>query len=107
VAAVLLAVVIIVGILLITRHQESIDTIAVLPFKNVNVDIELEPVYDGISESIIRRLAQLASIKTIIAWNSVLGYKGKETAPQEVGREQSVDAVLVSRIQQQENVPLS
>jgi serine/threonine-protein kinase len=80
---------------------KPIDSIAVLPFKNVNVDSELEYLCDHIPESIILRLSALSDLKKITAWNSVLVYKGKEIIPQEVGRERGVDSLLISRIRQQ------
>jgi serine/threonine protein kinase/Tfp pilus assembly protein PilF len=95
--AVLLAA-IIVGIFLITGRQESINSIAVLPFENA--DPETEYLSDGITESLINKLSELPSLKKVIARGSVFRYKGKEIDPQAVGKELGVDAVLMSQMSQ-------
>jgi TolB-like protein/DNA-binding winged helix-turn-helix (wHTH) protein/Tfp pilus assembly protein PilF len=80
-----------------TRPGEAIDSVAVMPFVNVSGDPNTEYISDGISESIINSLSP--SLK-VIALNSVLRYKGKQTDPQAVGRELNVQAVLVGRLTQ-------
>jgi len=80
---------------------EAIDSIAVLPFVNVGNDPNAEYLSDGISDSIINSLSQLASIKRVIALNSALRYKGQQVDPQTVGREFNVQAVLMGRLTQQ------
>src|SRR5207244_8126361 len=79
---------------------EAIDSVAVMPFVNVSGDAATDYLSEGISESIINNLSQLPSLKKVIALNSVLRYKGKQTDPQAVGRELSVRAVLVGRLTQ-------
>src|SRR5204862_2503660 len=83
-----------------TRTTEAIDSIAVMPFVNVSGDPNTEYLSDGLSESIINDLSQLPSLKKVIALNSVLRYKGKQTDPQTVGRELNVRAVLMGRLVQ-------
>ncbi|HLN99197.1 MAG TPA: tetratricopeptide repeat protein [Pyrinomonadaceae bacterium] len=83
-----------------TRPTEPIDSLAVMPFVNVNGDPNTEYLSDGISDSIINRLSQLPNLK-VIALNSVLRYKGKQTDPQTIGRELGVRAVLMGRLIQQ------
>jgi serine/threonine protein kinase/Tfp pilus assembly protein PilF len=73
-----------------------IESIAVLPFENVEADSETEYLSDGITESIIKRLTQLPGLKKVIAKSSVFRYKEREIDPQVVGQELGVDAVLVS-----------
>src|SRR4030095_12947015 len=51
-----------------------IDTLAVLPFTNVNSDPNTEYLSDGITESLINSLSQLPTIK-VRSRNSVFHYK--------------------------------
>ena len=80
-----------------TRPGEAIDSIAVMPFVNVNSDPSVDYLSEGIGENIIERLARLKTFKRVVPLNSVLRYKGKQTDPQAVGRELGVRAVLVGR----------
>ena len=77
---------------------EAIDSIAVLPFVNVGNDPNAEYLSEGISDSVINSLSQLANLKKVISFNSALRYKGKEIDPQAVGRELNVRAVLMGRL---------
>jgi serine/threonine protein kinase/Tfp pilus assembly protein PilF len=80
------------------KGGEAIDSVAVMPFVNVSGDPNTEYLSDGMSESIINSLSQLPNLKKVIALNTVLRYKGKQTDPQAVGRELNVRAVLMSRL---------
>jgi len=91
-----------------TRSGEAIDSVAVMPFVNVSGDPNTEYLSEGISDSIINSLSQLPNLKKVIALNSVLRYKGKQTDPQVVGRELNVRAVLMGRlVQQGDNLSIS
>jgi eukaryotic-like serine/threonine-protein kinase len=76
-----------------------IDSIAVLPFVDVTGKPGMEYLTDGMTESIINNLSSLREV-TIIARSTVFRYKGQEVDPQTVGREVSVRAVLIGRVQQ-------
>ncbi len=99
-ALILLAVVI--GRWLSTEH---LDSLAILPFTYVSSDAKLmanpdrEYLSDGMTESVIHNLSQLANLK-VIAWSSVFRYKGKDQDVQAVGRALNVRAVLVGQIKQ-------
>ncbi len=86
------------AIVYFTRPGEAIDSIAVMPFVNVSGDPNMEYLSEGLSDSIINRLSQLPNLKKVIAQNSALRYKGKQTDPQAVGRELNVRAVLMGRL---------
>jgi len=88
------------AIVYFTRPGEAIDSVAVMPFVNVNGDPNTEYLSEGISESVINNLSQLPSLKRVIALNSVLRYKGKQTDPQVVGRDLNVRAVLMGKLAQ-------
>jgi TolB-like protein/DNA-binding winged helix-turn-helix (wHTH) protein/Tfp pilus assembly protein PilF len=83
------------------KPVETIDSVAVMPFVNVSGDPNTEYLSEGLSDSIIDNLSQLATLKKVIALNSVLRYKGKQLDPQAVGRELNVRAVLMGRLVQQ------
>jgi serine/threonine protein kinase/Tfp pilus assembly protein PilF len=101
--AVILILLIIAGISFLTERWGPIDSIAVLPFENVDADSETEYLSDGITESIINRLTQLPNLKKVIARSSVFRYKDREIDPQVVGQELGVDAVLVSRMSRRDD----
>src|SRR5438876_10172489 len=71
-----------------------------MPFVNGSGDPKAEYLSEGISDSVINNLSQLPSLNKVIALNSVLRYKGKQTDPQAVGRELGVRAVLMGRVTQ-------
>jgi len=89
-AAILLALIIYAGLNLFTSRKEVIDSIAVLPFENVNADPKTDYLCDGITETIINKLSQLTNLKTVICRNSVFTYKGKNVDPKKVGQELGV-----------------
>ena len=95
---IILILLIVAGITLFPGRLGTIDSIAVLPFQNVDRYSYSEYLTDGITESIISKLAQLPGLKKVIARSSVFRYKGKEINPQVVGRELGVDTVFVSRM---------
>ncbi|MBI3649915.1 MAG: protein kinase [Acidobacteria bacterium] len=82
-----------------TRPRRSIDSLAILPFENVGQDADTEYLSDGITESIINNLSQLPKLK-VMARSTVFRYKGKSVAPQQVGNELKVRAVLTGRVLQ-------
>jgi eukaryotic-like serine/threonine-protein kinase len=77
----------------------GINSIAVLPFRNMSNDPEKEYLSDGISESLINRLSQLPGLK-VIANSSSSRYKGTEKDPREVARALDTAGVLTGRLQQ-------
>jgi serine/threonine protein kinase/Tfp pilus assembly protein PilF len=82
------------------KSGDAIDSVAVLPFVNVNNDPNAEYLSDGLSDSIIDSLSHLPNLKKVISLSSALRYKGKQTDPQAVGRELNVRAVLMGRLTQ-------
>lgn len=80
-----------------------IDSIAVLPFKNVKADPSLDYLSDGITESLITSLALLTTLR-VTSRNSAFRYKVRETEAQTVGRELNVQAVLMGRVAENEDM---
>jgi TolB-like protein/DNA-binding winged helix-turn-helix (wHTH) protein/Tfp pilus assembly protein PilF len=81
------------------RTTASIDAIAVLPFVNGSGDQDLEYLSDGLSESLIDRLAQLPRLK-VIARSSSFKYKGREVDPQEIAQALGVQGIITGRVTQ-------
>ena len=84
---------------LLTR---PIDSLAVLPFNNVNSDPSLDQLGDEITEHIINDFSQSTGLR-VMSFNSVQQYKGRQIDPQSVGRELDVRAILVGRIFKRDN----
>ena len=80
-------------------HEHVLTSLAVLPFVNASADPQAEYLSDGITESIINSLAQLTQLR-VMARSVVFRYKGRETDPQQVGRDLDVRAVLVGQVLQ-------
>ncbi len=73
--------------------NDTIDSIAVLPFTNAARDPNAEYFSDGITESLINRLSRLSGLK-------VFRYKGREQDAQKIGNELHVRAVLTGSVKQ-------
>jgi TolB-like protein/Tfp pilus assembly protein PilF len=88
------------------HHDEtipSIESIAILPLVNVNGDPQSEYLSDGITDSLITSLAQSTNIR-ITSRNSAFRYKGREIDVQSVGRELKVQAVVMGRVTESEDL---
>ncbi len=87
--------------------NDPIDSLAVLPFQNRSANADSEYLSDGLSESLIYRLSQLANLK-VSPTSSVFRYKGKETDPLTIARELGVSAVMTGRVVQRgDNLTIS
>ncbi len=79
--------------------KKEIDSVAVLPFVNVSAAPEVEYLSDGITETLINNLSQLANLR-VMSRNSAFRYKGREVNAHAVGQELAVGAVLTGRVTQ-------
>jgi eukaryotic-like serine/threonine-protein kinase len=87
--------------------EDTIRSIAVMPFQNMSADADAEYLSDGLAESLIYRLSQLPNLK-VSPTSSVFRFKGKETDAQKIGNELGVSTVLTGRIMQRgENLTIS
>ena len=77
--------------------DSSIDSLAVLPFKNA--DPNNEYLSDGITESLIDSLSRVPNLK-VKSSSTVFHYKGRETDPTKIGRELGVSALLSGTVSQ-------
>ncbi len=79
--------------------KASINSVAVMPFVNASNDPNTEYLSDGISESLINNLSQLAQLK-VIARSSTFRYKDKEIDPEEVAKALGVGTIVTGRVVQ-------
>jgi serine/threonine-protein kinase len=83
-------------------YSGSIDSVAILPFKNTSGDPNSEYLGAGITDGLIHSLSRLPQLR-VIARSSVFRYKDREVEPQTVGRELSVHAVITGRVSRRGN----
>jgi serine/threonine-protein kinase len=75
----------------------AVDSLAVLPFENTTGNPEMEYLSDGVTESVIHRVALVPKLK-VIAYSSVSRYKGKDPEPRQVAQDLHVEAILTGRL---------
>jgi serine/threonine-protein kinase len=80
-------------------NSAAIESIAVLPFVNASQDPNADYLSDGIPESLMDSLSQLANLK-VMSRNTSFRYKGREQDVQKVGKELNVRAVLTGSVKQ-------
>jgi serine/threonine-protein kinase len=99
VAALMVLVMVAAAIAYFTREsqQETIASIAVLPFVNESPDPDTEHLSDGITESIRNSLSQLPHLK-VISHLPVSRYQGRVTDARMAGQALKVQAVVMGRI---------
>jgi serine/threonine protein kinase len=92
--AVLLILLIAGGISLIIGRRQAMDSIAVLPLKNLSGDPAQEYLADGMTEALIGELGKISALRRIISSTSVMRYKGTEKSLPEIAKELNVSAVV-------------
>jgi len=86
---------------------KQIDSIAVMPFVNESGNADVEYLSDGMTETLISSLSQLANLN-VKGRSSVFRYKGKDVDTKTLAKELGVQAVLYGRvIQRGEQLTLS
>lgn len=76
-----------------TVADNTLKSLAVMPFVNSTADPNADYLFDGITESIINVLSQLPQLR-VVARSTSFRFKNLEVDPQKVGRELGVDVVL-------------
>jgi TolB-like protein/DNA-binding winged helix-turn-helix (wHTH) protein/Tfp pilus assembly protein PilF len=96
-----IALILIVGGVFLSRRATSsqsaaakpINSIAVLPLKNLTGDPSKDYFSDGMSESLINSLSKMGDLK-VVARSSVFRFKNVEVDPRELGRQLGVSALV-------------
>ena len=78
----------------------EIRSLAVLPFKNINLDPKTEYLSDGITDSIISNISLIRQIR-VMARGTVFTYKNKDVDPRQVAKDLNVDGVVSGKLLQQ------
>ena len=78
---------------LLYDKSKKINSIAVLPFINLNVEPEEEYFADGMTETLISNLGKVKSLK-VISRTSVMTYKNASNSLPEIARQLNVDAIV-------------
>ena len=83
----------------VETREPPIDSLAVLPLRNVSKDPNSEYLSEGITESIINTLSRISKLR-VLAPSTVFRFKGKDVDPQEIGTLLNVRAVMLGRVMQ-------
>jgi len=95
----LIIIVAVIALSIFTGRAEAIDSIAVLPFKNLTGDAGQEYFVDGATDELIGQLAQIGALR-VISRTTVMEYKGVEKPLPEIARELNVDAAVEGTVYQ-------
>jgi len=83
----------------VTRFDDRVPSIAVLPFTNLSGDPSNDYLSDGLSEEIRNLLAQVPDLK-VIGRTSSFSFRDTSKGPQAVGRALGVGAILEGSVRQ-------
>src|SRR5712692_3770767 len=75
----------------------SFDSVAVLPFANAGGDQDTEYLSDGITETLINNLSRVSKLR-VVPRSTVFLYKGQSNAPEKIGHELNVRAVVTGSV---------
>jgi serine/threonine protein kinase/Tfp pilus assembly protein PilF len=102
--AAMLSIVVALGLafLFIARRssENTMDSVAVLPFVNATGNADTEYLSEGITQGLINTLSRLPNVK-VVSLISAYRYKGKSIDPPQVARELGVHTILTGRMVQQ------
>ena len=97
-AGLIIAAVIFLGIF--TQRADAIDSIAVLPLKNLTGDSGKDFFVDGVTDELIGQLGQISGLKRVISRTSVMQYKETDKSLAEIAQELNVDAMVEGTVYQ-------
>lgn len=81
------------GLYLYNRSDQTIDSLAVLPFADLSADPAEDYFADGMTEALIADLAKIEALR-VISRTSVMRYKGTRKPLPEIAQELKVDALV-------------
>jgi len=79
--------------------KPRLQSLAVLPFKNLTGDAGQDYIVDEIADELIARLGRIRALRVISYW-STFQYKGQTKPLSEIARELNADAVVEGSVQQ-------
>ncbi|MHC4805621.1 MAG: protein kinase domain-containing protein [Planctomycetota bacterium] len=85
-----------------TVEEESLPSIAVLPFVNMSADPEQEYFCDGMAEELINALTKIKDLR-VIARTSAFSYKGKDVKARDIGSQLNVATILEGSVRKADN----
>jgi serine/threonine-protein kinase len=94
-----------IAILLLLRSRPAAaegNSVAVLPFRNLNQDIDLEYFSDGMTEDIITHLSKIANLR-VISRTSAMRFKNTEKSTTEIGNDLNVTTLLQGSVRRSGN----
>ncbi|MBW1915598.1 MAG: protein kinase [Deltaproteobacteria bacterium] len=97
-AALIITAVIVLG--LFSGSSQTIDSIAVLPVKNLTGDPGQEYFAEGVTDELIGQLGQISGLRRVISRTSVMHYKKTDKSLSEIARDLNVDAVVEGTVYQ-------
>jgi len=99
-AACLAIVLAVLGFILFQAPPETIDSIAVLPLKNLTGNAEQEYFVEGVTDELIGHLGQISGLRRVISRTSVMQFKDTDKSLPEIAQELNVDAVVEGTVYQ-------
>ena len=82
-----------------TMGADGVKSLAVLPFVNAGNDPNAEYLSDGITESVINNLSQIANLK-VMSRNSVFRFKSSQTDTKNIASQLGVETLVTGDIRQ-------
>jgi serine/threonine-protein kinase len=82
-----------------SSQENSVDSLAVMPFENLGGSPDMEYLSDGITESLINSLSPVPGLR-VVARSRVFRHKGKELDTVQAGRDLNARLLLTGRIAQ-------
>ena len=80
-------------------QRAPLDSLAVLPFFTTSGDPNATYLAEGIPESLIINLSRLSELR-VMAWSTVVRFRGREVDALEIGRDLGVRAIFAGRMYQ-------
>lgn len=80
-------------------QRAPLDSLAVLPFFTTSADPNAAYLAEGIPESLIINLSRLSELR-VMAWSTVVRFRGREGDALEIGRDLGVRAIFAGRMYQ-------
>jgi TolB-like protein/Tfp pilus assembly protein PilF/predicted Ser/Thr protein kinase len=90
----------VLGFILLKGPPETIDSIAVLPLKNLTGAADKEYFVDGVTDELIGHLGQISGLRRVISRTSVMQYKDTDKTLPDIARELNVDALVEGSVYQ-------